>query len=242
MKRDEAISRLQQHEAELKRLGVEHLYMFGSTARGEAKDDSDVDLFFDYEKGKLGLFELMDVKVSSVARPPGIACTRCYGRRSNQRAIWVCKWRGVVATIPLERSSGLPCWYRQPSGSNICCIEVVHRRQRWRGGGDFLRQGGNDRANELIFRELAGNGRSKTVRPTSRRMIYAQNLDRCSLEPIGHDVGCPRNDKFAGARDPSRSAHSGIVWQELLDVLYNEPHGPPGSSRTVFRNIGAQQN
>ena len=62
MKRDEAISRLQQHEAELKRLGVEHLYMFGSTARGEAKEDSDVDLFFDYEKGKLGLFELMDVK------------------------------------------------------------------------------------------------------------------------------------------------------------------------------------
>jgi hypothetical protein len=69
MKRDEAISRLQQHESELKRLGVERLYMFRSTARGEAKDDSDVDLFFDYEKGKLGLFELMDVKVSSVARP-----------------------------------------------------------------------------------------------------------------------------------------------------------------------------
>jgi predicted nucleotidyltransferase len=33
MERDEAISRLQQHEADLKRLGVEHLYMFGSTAR-----------------------------------------------------------------------------------------------------------------------------------------------------------------------------------------------------------------
>jgi predicted nucleotidyltransferase len=45
MKRDEAISRLQQHEADLRRLGVEHLYMFGSTARGEANDDSDVDLF-----------------------------------------------------------------------------------------------------------------------------------------------------------------------------------------------------
>jgi predicted nucleotidyltransferase len=43
MNRDEAISRLQQHEADLKRLGVEHLYMFGSTARGEAGDDSDVD-------------------------------------------------------------------------------------------------------------------------------------------------------------------------------------------------------
>ena len=62
MKRDEAISRLREHEADLKRLGVEHLYLFGSTARGEARDDSDVDLFFDYEKGKLGLYELMDVK------------------------------------------------------------------------------------------------------------------------------------------------------------------------------------
>ena len=62
MKRDEAISRLQQHEADFKRLGVVHLYMFGSTAHGEARDDSDIDLFFDYEKGKLGLFELMDVK------------------------------------------------------------------------------------------------------------------------------------------------------------------------------------
>ena len=62
MKRDEAINRLLQHEADLKRLGVEHLYMFGSTARGEAREESDVDLFFDYEKGKLGLFELMDVK------------------------------------------------------------------------------------------------------------------------------------------------------------------------------------
>ena len=62
MKRDEAISRLKQHEADLKRLGVEHLYMFGSTARGDAQEDSDVDLFFDHEKGKLGLYELMDVK------------------------------------------------------------------------------------------------------------------------------------------------------------------------------------
>jgi uncharacterized protein len=62
MKREEAISRLRRHEADLKRLGVAHLYIFGSIARGEARDDSDVDLFFDYEKGKFGLFELMDVK------------------------------------------------------------------------------------------------------------------------------------------------------------------------------------
>ena len=62
MERDEAMRTFQQHEADLKRLGVEHLYMFGSTARGEASHDSDVDLFFDYQKGKLGVYELMDVK------------------------------------------------------------------------------------------------------------------------------------------------------------------------------------
>jgi predicted nucleotidyltransferase len=54
--------KLRGREAELRRLGVKHLYLFGSTARGEATEGSDVDLFFDYERGKLGLFGLMDVK------------------------------------------------------------------------------------------------------------------------------------------------------------------------------------
>lgn len=62
MDRGKAIAKLKQHEAELKRLGVEHLYLFGSTARGEAREDSDVDLFFDHPEGSLGLFALMDVK------------------------------------------------------------------------------------------------------------------------------------------------------------------------------------
>ena len=62
MQRAEAISLLKQHEAALKRLGVKHLYMFGSTARSEARDDSDIDLFFDHARGQLGVYELMDVK------------------------------------------------------------------------------------------------------------------------------------------------------------------------------------
>ncbi|MBV8362785.1 MAG: nucleotidyltransferase domain-containing protein [Deltaproteobacteria bacterium] len=62
MDRNAAIAKLKEHETELKRLGVEHLYLFGSTARGEAREDSDVDLFFDHPLGSLGLFELMDVK------------------------------------------------------------------------------------------------------------------------------------------------------------------------------------
>jgi uncharacterized protein len=62
MKRDDAIARLKEHEAELRRLGVEHLYLFGSTARDAARDDSDVDLFLDHQRGELGLFRLMDVR------------------------------------------------------------------------------------------------------------------------------------------------------------------------------------
>ena len=62
MRGSEAVQLLAGHEAELRRLGVLHLYLFGSTARGDARDDSDVDLFFDHERGKLSLFDLMEVK------------------------------------------------------------------------------------------------------------------------------------------------------------------------------------
>jgi len=62
MKRADAIQTLKRHEAELRKLGIEHLYLFGSVARDEADGDSDVDLFFDHVKGGLGLYELMDVK------------------------------------------------------------------------------------------------------------------------------------------------------------------------------------
>ncbi len=62
MRRSEAIEVLRRHEAIFRRLGVAHLYLFGSTARDTSDSASDVDLFLDYEKGQLGLFELMDVR------------------------------------------------------------------------------------------------------------------------------------------------------------------------------------
>lgn len=62
MRRDEAIRRLRTRQADLERLGVQHLYLFGSTARDEAKPESDVDLFFDHPEGSLGLLQLLKIK------------------------------------------------------------------------------------------------------------------------------------------------------------------------------------
>lgn len=61
MKREDVISRLLAHEDELRRLGVLNLFLFGSTVRDEARDESDIDLFFDYQEGQFGLFQLMDI-------------------------------------------------------------------------------------------------------------------------------------------------------------------------------------
>ena len=67
MQRDEAINRLRRHEGELKKFGVESLFLFGSTAHDCATDDSDIDLFFDHQKGTLGLFALMELKERAAA-------------------------------------------------------------------------------------------------------------------------------------------------------------------------------
>ena len=47
MTKDEVIERLKRHESEIRNLGVGKLYLFGSYARNEATQESDVDLFFD---------------------------------------------------------------------------------------------------------------------------------------------------------------------------------------------------
>jgi predicted nucleotidyltransferase len=62
MTRAEAMTRLKRAEADLRKAGVKHLYLFGSTARDESRPDSDVDLFFDYDPGSIGLYELFDIK------------------------------------------------------------------------------------------------------------------------------------------------------------------------------------
>jgi predicted nucleotidyltransferase len=60
--RAQIIAKLKQCESEIRQLGVDRLFLFGSVARDEAKSDSDIDLFFDYQRGRFGVFELMEVK------------------------------------------------------------------------------------------------------------------------------------------------------------------------------------
>ncbi len=49
MDKGQIISKLREHEEELKAAGVLHLRLFGSVARGETSPESDVDLLADFD-------------------------------------------------------------------------------------------------------------------------------------------------------------------------------------------------
>jgi predicted nucleotidyltransferase len=58
------ITRLKEHESELRAAGVVTLSLFGSVARGDAHSDSDVDLMAEFDKAKrLTLFSLSGVRL-----------------------------------------------------------------------------------------------------------------------------------------------------------------------------------
>jgi predicted nucleotidyltransferase len=59
MNRVEAITKLQAHADAIKALGATSLYLFGSAARDEARADSDLDVFVEYDPNKK--FSLMDL-------------------------------------------------------------------------------------------------------------------------------------------------------------------------------------
>ncbi len=64
MERDQVLTTLRAHQGDLERLGVGHLYLFGSVARNAAGASSDVDLFFDYSDPAFSLIELVNVQQS----------------------------------------------------------------------------------------------------------------------------------------------------------------------------------
>lgn len=51
MKRDVALARLKFYEHRLRERGISALYLFGSIARDESSESSDLDLLFEYDEG-----------------------------------------------------------------------------------------------------------------------------------------------------------------------------------------------
>lgn len=77
MKRDEVLRLLAEHRAELMELGVASLSVFGSTARDEARPDSDIDILVEFGD-PVGLFEVVAVKeyLEELLRSPVDLVTR----------------------------------------------------------------------------------------------------------------------------------------------------------------------
>jgi hypothetical protein len=63
MHKRKVIATLARHADDIRSMGVRRLYLFGSTARGEAGRRSDVDIFVDLKRGaQFSLFDLMELR------------------------------------------------------------------------------------------------------------------------------------------------------------------------------------
>jgi predicted nucleotidyltransferase len=63
LNKDQVLTELRACLPEIRAHGVRALYLFGSTARGVASDDSEVDIFIEPERAdRFNAFDLIDVK------------------------------------------------------------------------------------------------------------------------------------------------------------------------------------
>jgi predicted nucleotidyltransferase len=74
MTRNETIAALREQASAIRDQGVTSLYLFGSSARDEARADSDVDLFVDYDPDRFSFVELIRLRES---------LTRKLGRKAD---------------------------------------------------------------------------------------------------------------------------------------------------------------
>lgn len=64
MDRTDAIAKLEDRADAIRAMGATSLYVFGSTARDEARPDSDLDLFIDYDPdSRFNAFDLVGIKL-----------------------------------------------------------------------------------------------------------------------------------------------------------------------------------
>ena len=62
MSRADVITALRARASEIRGFGATSLYLFGSTARNEASDTSDVDIFVDYDPEHFSFVELIRLR------------------------------------------------------------------------------------------------------------------------------------------------------------------------------------
>jgi predicted nucleotidyltransferase len=78
MSRSDIIAALRAKASDIESFGATSLYLFGSVARNEATEESDVDLFVDYDPDRFGFVELIRLRerISSILGRPTDLTTR----------------------------------------------------------------------------------------------------------------------------------------------------------------------
>jgi hypothetical protein len=78
MTRVAIIASLQTCAPDIRKLGATSLYLFGSAARDEARNDSDIDLFIDYDPEQFSFVELIRLRdrLSHILGHPADLMTR----------------------------------------------------------------------------------------------------------------------------------------------------------------------
>jgi hypothetical protein len=86
--REELTARIRAMQVELRASGIAHMALFGSRARGDAREDSDVDLMVDVDQPDFSLLDLIGIENNLADRlhlPVQITMRRTISDRLRER-------------------------------------------------------------------------------------------------------------------------------------------------------------